>query len=152
MSIKTWKTEFYPIAAVQLANSLDSVCIEHSIQKWKGLLPKNLQKHGLKKDHFTISDSKSEFNFDANSCALCHKYTDIEENKLCYSKLLKKHCPLYEFLDRPCDESTTNENEIVLYSLFRTSATNPQAMVQALTATLHANLTSKRSKRLETKI
>ncbi len=151
MSIKTWKTEFYPIAAVQLANSLDSVCIEHSIQKWKGLLPKNLQKHGLKKDHFTISDTRSEFNFDAYSCALCQKYDDIEENKLCYSKLLKKQCPLYQFLGRPCDESTINENEIVTESLFRTSATDPQAMIKALKATLNANLTTKRSKRLEIK-
>jgi hypothetical protein len=64
MSIRSWKKEFYPITA---RKTLKRNALKHSIQKWKGLLPKNLAKHDLKAPPIEIT---------ADTCALCHHSQD----------------------------------------------------------------------------
>ena len=49
MSFTTWCKEFYPVPA----SDFDGVdkpkeAVKHALNKWRGLLPKNLKKHGIK--------------------------------------------------------------------------------------------------------
>lgn len=76
MSAEDWIKEFYPINAdeVKEADALD-----HSIQKWKGLLPENLAKHGLTDAPIFIDDT---------TCALCALYMDLDLDNEC------EKCPL----------------------------------------------------------
>ena len=46
MSLESWKAEFYTIPASKCP---EEYAIEHSLRKWTGLLPENLDKHEL--DH-----------------------------------------------------------------------------------------------------
>ena len=53
MSLKTWKKEFYPQSAKR---TKQSEAVEHSLHKWRGILPANLKKHGLNRDINRIED------------------------------------------------------------------------------------------------
>ena len=70
MSFDTWKEEFYPVDADDCPREQ---ALEHSILKWTGLLPENLEKHGVKKETSYIGDLDGEnwLRIDAGSCALC---------------------------------------------------------------------------------
>jgi hypothetical protein len=122
MSLKSWKEEFYSIAADEVAdNDLDAV--RHSIKKWTGLLPYNLEKHEVALDEdFDIiyyKDSDAErFTIDSVTCALCNKYYPCDD------------CPLFLYLGYRCDydhSGTTGP-----YQRFKTNG-NPQDMIDALT-------------------
>jgi len=73
MSLATWKEEFYPVDAGACPRDQ---ALEHSILKWTGLLPENLEKHGVRKRASYIEDSEEKdwLSIDANSCALCKHY------------------------------------------------------------------------------
>lgn len=91
MSIKTWKKKFYP--SISKACKSQRGAIEHSLHKWKGLLSKNLKKHGLIVLGCRITDGNyygDSFYIDAASCALCYKYP------LC------ENCPLYKVSGKDC--------------------------------------------------
>jgi hypothetical protein len=60
MSEQSWLAEFYPYWA--RATSGDREAIVHSLQKWKGAIKNNLEKHQVL---FPPID------FDENNCALC---------------------------------------------------------------------------------
>jgi hypothetical protein len=100
MSLKTWKKEFYPIPA---SNSTKTGSIAHSLQKWIGLLKKNLKKHEVYVDRIGyLIDSNDESDFlpiDCASCSLCwHYYAKDSSICLCYG------CPLYIALgNKKCD-------------------------------------------------
>lgn len=73
MSLETWKQEFYPTPA----SNPDCSPAEHSLRKWRCLLPRNLQKHGcrIRADgvmdiHHAPGDEGLPLNDD--TCALCH--------------------------------------------------------------------------------
>lgn len=68
MSLETWKAEFYPIDAHEVALK---DAIQHSLTKWIGLRPENLSKHNLKIGDFEIVDAHTIFAIDANTCSLC---------------------------------------------------------------------------------
>lgn len=83
MSYKSWADEFYPIpAGVIKEDASDEELIQHSLNKWKGLLPENLEKHDGTLKTSSLSDvSHASFlecriNLTANTCSLCTKYYD----------------------------------------------------------------------------
>lgn len=78
MSLETWKAEFYPEDAALFYTEQRSAleAVEHSLRKWRGLLPENLAKHGVEKDGIGIKETrriscKERFWFRAENCALC---------------------------------------------------------------------------------
>lgn len=78
MSLKSWLDEFYPVPASKVSKE---DALEHSIQKWKGLLPDNLKKHnvayrGEEILSCDITDIVQSFMFTASSCALCKHWYD----------------------------------------------------------------------------
>ena len=84
MSLATWKREFYPKTAKQAARGSALAAARHSLQKWTGLLAKNLRKHGVGRGRGGVRDTTNSFNFcdwflfDANSCSLCQKFLDVD--------------------------------------------------------------------------
>lgn len=116
MSIKSWKEEFYPVSAMQVARdtprepkrSLDRALLEHSIKKWIGLRSTNIDKHGIRYGVPIV--------IDASSCSLCRVY--YTHGNDCDG------CPLMT-KQGPCDR----EN-----GPFRSSMRNgePEPMIRAL--------------------
>lgn len=78
MSLATWKKEFYNVSADKC---LRKDAVQHSIQKWTGLLAPNLKKHGLKIVDSGIADKAirdaegNKLEVDASTCALCRNYS-----------------------------------------------------------------------------
>lgn len=92
MSIATWKKEFYPISASRCSKT---GAAEHSLRKWLGLRKAALKKHGLTKipGRCVITDGRSRFWFDCDTCSLCRKYP---------SKYHECDCPIVRLLDVTC--------------------------------------------------
>ena len=77
MCLQSWKEEFYPI----LASDVDEQdALQHSLQKWIGLRPENLEKHNVVLFDHTVRDKFQLGGCDfvmiaASSCALCVHYS-----------------------------------------------------------------------------
>jgi len=102
MSLKTWKEEFYAIPVQELSPlSTDEELLQHSLQKWKGALPKNLNKHGVTYGYHILRDHehKTFVHFATSTCSLCEKYHQDDENPCAYTSLKKPHekvmCPIF---------------------------------------------------------
>ena len=98
MSFATWIEEFYPVPADDCPREQ---ALEHSILKWTGLLPENLEKHGVQKCASYVQDPdwSDWLRIDATSCALCSHYWR--------STLGCKHeaapCPVVRVTGNTCD-------------------------------------------------
>ena len=137
MSFETWKAEFYPVCATEVEPGLPS--IEHSLQKWTGALPDNLEKHGCQYKFYgvyEIDSDKSKFiRFNSRTCALCmnhicksnleplNSYKGNPAFEAC-SELEFQECPLAQVLGMPCDLG-----EVTIYS---DAQENPVPMIEAL--------------------
>ncbi len=75
MSLKSWMKEFYPVDASRVKGR--KARIKHSLKKWRGALPENLDKHKVEYWGYAVFDEKRELVFDADTCALCEKYSQI---------------------------------------------------------------------------
>lgn len=109
MSLQTWKEEFYPVPVESLAPDLpDLALVQHSLKKWEGLTPENLQKHGVKASSGYIENAAEDklggliseiLPIDAYTCSLCDKYIPVYEKERC------DLCPLYKALgNNSCDD------------------------------------------------
>lgn len=131
MSLKTWKKKFYPVPAETKMTKLGAV--EHSIQKWTGLLPSNLEKHEVCAGDGGVCDYDNDENLEINqsTCALCYKYYDelgeLDDND--YSRCLK--CPLYKTLGFECG----NGEDWAPFTAWM-QHDDPKPMIKALKATL----------------
>lgn len=106
MSLKTWKAEFYPVSARFLVRTggTMSELVEHSLHKWVGLLPENLNKHAVKVRAGCVHDSADVLELGSDSCALCVVYFDPSVRGRC------QKCPLSEARGGiPCDSMTAAE-------------------------------------------
>lgn len=114
MSADSWRSEFYPVDAETVAKHGDAVkAVEHSLQKWRGALPKNLKKHGL---------SCAPLAFIADTCSLCKMYIS---GRCC------RACPLYVSRGEvACTDERSDEliNPYDSYVLGH----NPKPMIEAL--------------------
>jgi len=74
MSLRTWKKEFYPVPAIKCTTKRSA--LRHSIKKWKGLLPENLSKHGVRSDppNRCIGEDSGVFMISSGTCALCLRF------------------------------------------------------------------------------
>ena len=84
MSLSTWKKEFYPKNANKVSKK---EALNHSLQKWNGLLKKNLKKHKVEIHIGALHDQNDLFydaglEIDYSSCALCFYYME-NSCKLC---------------------------------------------------------------------
>lgn len=115
MSLATWKAEFYPIEADEVAIK---DAIDHSLQKWLGLLPENLKKHNvtiLDKCVQDLDDDRYDPDYivvGSESCSLCHHYhtddpTDEDEDG---DEVYCELCPLYKVRGNvACDAERAEE-------------------------------------------
>lgn len=113
--------EFYPVKAV---NCPKEEAAAHSLQKWKGALPENLEKHDVIYESHRIVDKKdAALYFDNRTCSLCFHYEVGADYVEC------KDCPLYIVRGKVscCDEK---ENE--LDSPYYESKDDPKPMIEWL--------------------
>lgn len=80
MSVESWKPEFYPIKAEGAIGSTGEA-IAHSLQKWKGALPENLEKHEVTFENLEIRGHGEEVHFGSGTCALCVKFFDYDDHE-----------------------------------------------------------------------
>lgn len=104
MSLETWKAEFYPEEAHDASERGDSAAVKHSMRKWVGLSPANLEKHGMVTSEidshiFEQKDHEKVFRTHAGTCALCELYV---RNKC-------KDCPLTKARGVSCDDERDDE-------------------------------------------
>jgi len=121
---ESWLKKYYPVEADTLINDSDIECVQHSLNKWRGLTKNILRKYGLVANGCVIEDDRFVFYVDSSSCALCQKY--IEKRNTCIG------CPLFKQLGKPCEASSDSP-----YTVFRREA-NPLPMIDALEKTLMA--------------
>lgn len=143
MSLDTWEEEFYPVAAKEFKNASDEECVEHALQKWRGALPENCEKHETSYEDHEIFEPDSEylmFAFTGNTCSLCQKYPDTckddDEN----------YCPIVRFLGESCDCSVDYDTSEIdpaenardeFREAYYEAQNDPTIMIELLTHTLN---------------
>jgi len=130
MSIETWKQEFYAVEAGILSNDTDVVALRHSIKKWEGLRPGNLERHGLKVSfkhgRSRIKDVEGEIlQIDSVSCALCHKYLFSGSMHRC------GNCPLSKIRGNVACDVDVDGDDISPFEAWRKGA-DPEPMLHWL--------------------
>ena len=99
MSIKTWKEEFYPIPAQETEQSN---AIQHSLTKWTGFIPSNLEKHEV------TYELLHDFRF-GQTCPLCYHFkidedrADLEEGREWNEETECDECPIVQTGFPECD-------------------------------------------------
>jgi hypothetical protein len=128
LSFKTWKEEFYAEDAQNFVERSDMECVEHSIKKWEGALPENLEKHGKNLNYTSAcvytNAQKLKLEFDSETCALCQKYP---EN--CYTD---KNAIYENFLDETKKCPILRETGDTCHHAYRHSVDNPAKMITLL--------------------
>lgn len=122
MSFNSWKKEFYsPITKVAKKNAAT-----HSLIKWIGLRPDNLEKHGLKIDDDSIVNAKYDdyilLSIDSESCSLCKWAEKGQSFNTC------ENCDFRIFHGFDCDDIKKGP-----YKDWLTN-NNPEPMIEALQA------------------
>lgn len=103
MTLKTWKEDFYPISAQDAAELSWKEAVQHSLRKWEGFLPENLEAHQViikkpdpRKHEYALKlmepGSKSYLPISADTCSLC-----VKSDSYC------EKCPIVKMRERPCD-------------------------------------------------
>lgn len=108
MSLATWKAVYYPVPASQVSKKH---AILASLQKWIGLLPENLSRHGVRKivSCADIRDDVDHCMYICDStCPLCHYYQEEDDDDECERDEDDLppcgDCPLVEILGTRCDK------------------------------------------------
>jgi hypothetical protein len=77
MSVESWKEEFYSEPANEVPASRAA---RHSLKKWQGALPANLEKHDVAYTNSYVHDrAGGEVIFGAASCALCQAFERCQD-------------------------------------------------------------------------
>jgi len=124
MSLESWKAEFYPKPANIVP---ESGAVSHSLKKWIGLRPENLEKHRVRKVLQSVADGFRRISIDGDSCALCMHYLLTINGS---SSTPCEFCPLGKHLGRACDRGISAP-----YGIWARTG-NPEPMIAALTAIL----------------
>lgn len=107
MSVSSWLKEFYPVDASEGMTNLEAV--RHSLQKWRGLKPENLQRHRVnvkspagffRSGRLLEGRSNGGLLINGETCALCHKHAEMDDCK---------SCPIVRALRRRCDARTQRD-------------------------------------------
>lgn len=127
MSIQTWKREFYPKPA---SKATKAEALDHSIQKWKGYLSKNLKKHQLIRNGGILEnhDGIEVFESDTTTCALCQRFMKNKRTNGYSSAENCVACPLFKATGKYCD----NGDETDAYARVYWHKASPKLLIQAL--------------------
>lgn len=118
MSDETWRAEFYPIPAWEVPKEQAA---QHSLQKWLGLMPSAMNRHGVTVCHAATSASVAGVTINAESCALCHRYM-LNQFDTC------EECPLAIVRGGvPCDHERQDEKVSPWFKWYSTG--DPRAMI-----------------------
>lgn len=134
MSLATWKEEFYPVPADQVPKEQ---ALQHSLSKWRGLTPDNLEKHSLASTGTgRLCDSGVKwpvdfFDIDSATCALCFYYIKAQ---CC-------NCPLAKYRGGINCDKTVEGEENSPYELWCCDQ-NEQPMIALLEAALQKEQTA----------
>jgi hypothetical protein len=120
MSLNSWKKEFYPVPAKKVKGRIER--IKHSWKKWQGALPENCAKHGVQYAGHAVGT----LDFNANTCALCCKYYEFDEEH--WLNLVCRKCPIVKVTGSTCIEAYDN------------AFNNPEPMVRLLQEVLIVEL------------
>jgi hypothetical protein len=99
MSIKSWKAEFYSTEAINVS---EADAVEHSLVKWIGLRPENLQRHDITKKrgknlYDGAGDCLAETSLTCSLCILCRDYVGCTKCQRCPITLVSgKSCDFFE--------------------------------------------------------
>lgn len=136
MSIESWKAEFYPVDADTAAHvgASQLELIRHSLRKWRGLQPDELQKHGVRacgNNRRIAADpsdlEKDSFRASGETCALC-AYHHRRSFSTCVP------CPLSIARGGvPCDEGQGTPSEMTSPWDVWITAGDPAPMIMWLT-------------------
>lgn len=133
MSLETWKAEFYPISADEVveSNTTLTAIVQHSLTKWQGLLPDNLEKHKCYIVGTCVCDGTGEeLYIRSETCSLCA----LTESDCSI-------CPLAMILGESCDDNISSP-----YSVFASYPEHdPKMMIKALKRTLRGKHNARRS-------
>lgn len=134
MSLATWRAEFYPIPASEATES-DTVAVEYSLVKWRGLRPEALERHGVGLYGMSVREPDGEsddlparFPVDGNTCALCQKHNKLDVN---YATTCAG-CPIVAVREGvPCDSREAIDKALSPWLEF-TKRQNSEPMIQWL--------------------
>lgn len=118
MSRETWIQEFYPTPADSVP---ENHAVEHSLRKWRGLLPENLERHDVSFRDFAHSSNAPLVS--AGACALCFHYRHDWRRP----RLECPDCPLAAI--SPCNDTD---------SLWSKAVQGDPADVRSLVTALHS--------------
>ena len=128
MSFASWKSEFYPVDAESEEHiGSDASLVEHSLLKWRGALPENVGKHGVKYNDWRILDGDGEeaLEYYGATCALCLRY--VMTAGVCDG------CPLFAAIGLPCDVPPYgSKSSVYVPSVYAQSGNDPTPMITAL--------------------
>lgn len=126
---QSWKKEFYPkSAADRSVQANDLTRLQHSIRKWTGALPENLQKYGVQYDEHTIhKEDQLVLSFSGGTCALCIHYDDWDSGVDCFNRKDEQQCPIVRCTGITCDSDYNNT--------FVASTDDPTPMLELLEKT-----------------
>lgn len=127
MTLKTWKEDFYPISAEKAAELSWKEAVQHSLRKWEGFLPENLEAHQVfirkpesRNGEYLLKlmepGSKSYLPISSTTCSLCQKAVDD-----C------RRCPIVSMRERSCDNDEFSHMVKLLF---------PTPMIELLKKTL----------------
>lgn len=127
MSLKTWMDEFYPITAEEVASEGTPLEIaQHSLTKWTGVRPENLEHHGLTRKGSRIYDTLNDrwdkpfIILDDESCSLCVRHYQGDDG--CTG------CPIQLRTGRTCHDK--------YYAAIRQDYQTVEPMIELLTKTV----------------
>lgn len=123
MSLDTWMQEFYPVRAEHAKDAL-----EHSIQKWTGMLPENLEKHEVSVRHYgpgglRVTEKGGQGFFLRSTCALCVQH--LKESRYCDS------CPLFKVRGMSCDANDVEDSPWGLFVRYKVAQPMLDLLLQA---------------------
>lgn len=124
MGIASWKKEFYK-GRVRDAAKDDLDAINHSLLKWTGLLPENLERHGVVRGERSIQGDDGRgnikwFYINDETCALCHQVHVVDYHSGCGD------CLYHQWYTESCDANARSP-----YEVWRLQG-NPVPMIKAL--------------------
>ena len=136
MSVKSWLQEFYPVDCDDASIKTNLQAVQHSLQKWRGLTPEQLQKHrvnvnqgnGWRSGRLLSGRSNGGLRINDQSCSLCQKHS--------YSDNCKA-CPISRVTGRRCDQKTYDPTKDVWKSPWHEfqDNCNPAPMIAVLERT-----------------
>ena len=145
MSFSTWKKEFYPVKAKTIAKKGSEVdIVQHSLTKWIGLRPENLDKHEMRlHGYHSITDvpagdllegdwpysDKTVLSITDESCSLCKAY---RHDDMVWHVDACERCPLYIVRkNTPCTSRQKGQESVSPYGMF-TGSGDPEPMIADL--------------------